>query len=306
MEEERGLHEAGADVRDRGGDVEREQAHPASQPCGAGAVNPDACRVRVVLADAPAYTPPCDRSLAAALARTGGEVELVTSRFRRPGRGPGGLLRRGVVLSALLRMACVRIAGSIPRTTFEGARAGGLDHGLHPTSGSDDTGGDLVGLAVQLCSRQRSTGIALVEPGLVGRARRASVGVIAATAARARRQRLAWQASRVRQIVTLHSHHASTQPASSGASILGHRDATDDVAFALSESPLSSLAPSSRFAGEAGQPADAADSEVDEPDRGDREGLAERDRQAGSECDSGRGTKAIARRDHGDELKWVG
>lgn len=38
--------------------------------------------MRVVLADPPAYTPPYDRSLAAALARAGVEVELVTSRFR--------------------------------------------------------------------------------------------------------------------------------------------------------------------------------------------------------------------------------
>ncbi|HEU0334968.1 MAG TPA: glycosyltransferase family 4 protein [Gaiellaceae bacterium] len=38
--------------------------------------------MRVVLADPPAYTPPYDRALAAALARAGAEVELVTSRFR--------------------------------------------------------------------------------------------------------------------------------------------------------------------------------------------------------------------------------
>ena len=38
--------------------------------------------MRVVLADPPAYTPPYDRSLAAALARAEAEVELVTSRFR--------------------------------------------------------------------------------------------------------------------------------------------------------------------------------------------------------------------------------
>ena len=38
--------------------------------------------MRVVLADPPAYTPPYDRSLAAALATAGAEVELVTSRFR--------------------------------------------------------------------------------------------------------------------------------------------------------------------------------------------------------------------------------
>jgi len=38
--------------------------------------------MRVVLADPPAYTPPYDRSLAAALAGAGADVELVTSRFR--------------------------------------------------------------------------------------------------------------------------------------------------------------------------------------------------------------------------------
>ena len=38
--------------------------------------------MRVVIADPPAYTPPYDRSLSAALARAGVEVELVTSRFR--------------------------------------------------------------------------------------------------------------------------------------------------------------------------------------------------------------------------------
>ncbi|HLG09950.1 MAG TPA: glycosyltransferase family 4 protein [Gaiellaceae bacterium] len=38
--------------------------------------------MRVVIADPPAYTPPYDRSLAAALARGGADVELVTSRFR--------------------------------------------------------------------------------------------------------------------------------------------------------------------------------------------------------------------------------
>jgi glycosyltransferase involved in cell wall biosynthesis len=38
--------------------------------------------MRVVIADPPAYTPPYDRSLAAALARAGADVELVTSYFR--------------------------------------------------------------------------------------------------------------------------------------------------------------------------------------------------------------------------------
>jgi glycosyltransferase involved in cell wall biosynthesis len=38
--------------------------------------------VRVLLADPPAFTPPYDHELAAALAREGADVELVTSRFR--------------------------------------------------------------------------------------------------------------------------------------------------------------------------------------------------------------------------------
>jgi glycosyltransferase involved in cell wall biosynthesis len=38
--------------------------------------------MRVVVADPPAYTPPYDRSLCAAFARAGADVELVTSRFR--------------------------------------------------------------------------------------------------------------------------------------------------------------------------------------------------------------------------------
>lgn len=38
--------------------------------------------MRVVIADPPAYTPPYDRALAGALARSGVEIELVTSRFR--------------------------------------------------------------------------------------------------------------------------------------------------------------------------------------------------------------------------------
>lgn len=38
--------------------------------------------MRVLVSDPPAYTPPYDRSLCAALARAGADVELVTSRFR--------------------------------------------------------------------------------------------------------------------------------------------------------------------------------------------------------------------------------
>jgi glycosyltransferase involved in cell wall biosynthesis len=44
--------------------------------------------VRVVLADPAAFTPPYDHALAAALARSGVEVELITSRFRF-GEAPG-------------------------------------------------------------------------------------------------------------------------------------------------------------------------------------------------------------------------
>ena len=38
--------------------------------------------MRVVIADPPAFTPPYDHELAAALVRAGAEVELVSSRFR--------------------------------------------------------------------------------------------------------------------------------------------------------------------------------------------------------------------------------
>jgi glycosyltransferase involved in cell wall biosynthesis len=51
--------------------------------------------VRVVLADPPAFTPAYDHELAAALARTGADVELVTSRFRfGAAPAPDGYARR--------------------------------------------------------------------------------------------------------------------------------------------------------------------------------------------------------------------
>src|SRR3954471_16248140 len=54
---------------------------------GRGSTSGRACgvayeRMRVVLADPPAFTPPYDHELAAALARAGADVQLVTSRFR--------------------------------------------------------------------------------------------------------------------------------------------------------------------------------------------------------------------------------
>lgn len=50
--------------------------------------------MRVLLADPPAYTPPYDHELAAALARAGADVELVTSRFRFGGAPPPEGYRR--------------------------------------------------------------------------------------------------------------------------------------------------------------------------------------------------------------------
>src|SRR5919201_974564 len=53
--------------------------------------------MRVLLADPPAFTPPYDHALAAALARAGAEVELVTSRFRfSEVPAPDGYRRREV------------------------------------------------------------------------------------------------------------------------------------------------------------------------------------------------------------------
>ena len=59
--------------------------------------------VRVVLADPPAFTPAYDHELAAALARAGAEVELVTSRFRFGGApAPDGYERQRALLPALV------------------------------------------------------------------------------------------------------------------------------------------------------------------------------------------------------------
>ncbi|HXG76074.1 MAG TPA: glycosyltransferase family 4 protein [Gaiellaceae bacterium] len=69
--------------------------------------------MRVVLADPPAYTPPYDRSLAAALARAGVDVELVTSRFRfGPVPPPEGYVAREwfYPLSSRLGSSRVRLA----------------------------------------------------------------------------------------------------------------------------------------------------------------------------------------------------
>jgi glycosyltransferase involved in cell wall biosynthesis len=69
--------------------------------------------MRVVVADPPAFTPPYDHELAAALARAGAEVELVTSRFRfGAAPAPDGYVRRELfypLSSRLFRRSRLRL-----------------------------------------------------------------------------------------------------------------------------------------------------------------------------------------------------
>jgi glycosyltransferase involved in cell wall biosynthesis len=69
--------------------------------------------MRIVLADPPAYTPPYDHELAAALARAGVEVTLVTSRFRfGEAPAPDGYVRRELfypLSSRLFRRSRLRL-----------------------------------------------------------------------------------------------------------------------------------------------------------------------------------------------------
>ena len=69
--------------------------------------------MRVVVADPPAFTPPYDHELAAALARAGADVELVTSRFRfGAAPEPEGYRRRELfypVSSRLFRRSRLRL-----------------------------------------------------------------------------------------------------------------------------------------------------------------------------------------------------
>ena len=69
--------------------------------------------MRVLLADPPAYTPPYDHELAAALARAGADVELVSSRFRFGAWPPADGYRRTElfypVSSRLFRRSRLRI-----------------------------------------------------------------------------------------------------------------------------------------------------------------------------------------------------
>ena len=76
--------------------------------------------MRVVVADPPAFTPPYDHELAAALARAGAEVELVTSRFRfGEVAAAGGLPAARALLPALL----AALPALAPAAAAEGARA---------------------------------------------------------------------------------------------------------------------------------------------------------------------------------------
>src|SRR3954452_5360057 len=62
--------------------------------------------MRVVLADPPAFTPPYDHELAAALARAGADVQLVTSRFRfGETPAPEGYTRREVFYPLSTRLS---------------------------------------------------------------------------------------------------------------------------------------------------------------------------------------------------------
>jgi glycosyltransferase involved in cell wall biosynthesis len=67
--------------------------------------------MRVALADPPAYTPPYDHALAAALARAGAEVTLLTSRFRF-GQPPAA---DGYVVRELFYPLSTRLGGSRAR-----------------------------------------------------------------------------------------------------------------------------------------------------------------------------------------------
>jgi glycosyltransferase involved in cell wall biosynthesis len=84
--------------------------------------------MRIVIADPPAYTPPYDRSLAAALARAGVDVELVTSRFRFGAVAPADGYRAGewfYPLSSRMGGARLRLAVKAIEHLFGMARFAG-------------------------------------------------------------------------------------------------------------------------------------------------------------------------------------
>ncbi|MGH2933195.1 MAG: glycosyltransferase family 4 protein [Gaiellaceae bacterium] len=78
--------------------------------------------MRIVLADPPAFTPPYDHELAAALARAGADVELVSSRFRfGDAPSPEGYTRRELfypLSSRLFRRSPLRVPLKIAEHPF--------------------------------------------------------------------------------------------------------------------------------------------------------------------------------------------
>ena len=90
--------------------------------------------MRVVVADPPAFTPPYDHALAAALARAGADVELVTSRFRfgdvpAAGRLPAARALLSALLAALPPLAAAAAAegASSTRSGWLGSAASPAD-----------------------------------------------------------------------------------------------------------------------------------------------------------------------------------
>src|SRR5437763_1446716 len=89
--------------------------------------------VRVVVADPPAFTPPYDHELSAALARAGAQVELVTSRFRFGAAPEPEGDRRGEPVDPLPPPVCRRDVAPAP----DGGKA--LFFGvIRPYRGLDD------------------------------------------------------------------------------------------------------------------------------------------------------------------------
>ena len=102
----------GSRARFPGGCVRRDRLQAGEQELPAVGVHhavgelhrPKSSRMRVQIVDPPAYTPPYDRSLCAALARAGADVELVTSRFAHgPVPAAEGYRVQRELLSALRR-----------------------------------------------------------------------------------------------------------------------------------------------------------------------------------------------------------
>src|SRR5438045_7333058 len=87
--------------------------------------------MRVVIADPPAFTPPYDHELAAALARAGAQVELVTSRFRfGAAPEPEGYRRRELFYpfsSRVFRRSSLRLPLKAAEHPFGLARLAAID-----------------------------------------------------------------------------------------------------------------------------------------------------------------------------------